>query len=52
VGSPFLVQTIGPANTGVFVACLGAAMVIPSIPLQMVLRNKRLRRWPRIVNVS
>ena len=36
----FLSKTIGPGEYGVFVACLGAAMVIPSIPLQMVLAQQ------------
>src|SRR5258705_8023316 len=36
----FLSKSIGPGEYGVFVACLGAAMVIPSIPLQMVLAQQ------------
>jgi O-antigen/teichoic acid export membrane protein len=36
----FLSKTIGPGEYGVFVACLGSAMVIPSIPLQMVLAQQ------------
>jgi len=36
----FLSKSVGPGEYGVFVACLGAAMVVPSIPLQMVLTQQ------------
>src|SRR5258705_12267626 len=36
----FLSKRVGPGEYGVFVACLGAAMVIPSIPLQMVVAQQ------------
>src|SRR3954468_23361310 len=36
----FLSKSVGPGEYGVFVACLGAAMVVPSIPLQMVMTQQ------------
>src|SRR6266404_3487614 len=36
----FLSKRLGPGEYGVFVARLGAAMVIPSIPLQMVMAQQ------------